>query len=229
MLKNDVRLEKTFVKYRDLINIPTRENKDKMVYLDQIRGKYLKNRSEMKRLTDGKILVRQEVLKRLKMAQELLSKQDEDLDLVLTYGFRDLSIQTERFLKRLKEVSNEYFEDPTKLYETIHRSVAVPSVAGHPTGGAVDIIIVNKKTNKPLDFGSKQYDYSNKNSYVFINGISAKARKNRNMLRSCMLQAGFAPFDAEWWHFSYGDKEWAFYYKKPYALYKQLTLKEIKV
>ncbi len=39
------------------------------------------------------------------------------------------------------------------------------------------------------------------------------------MLRNVMVSVGFAPFDGEWWHFCYGDKEWAVYYNKPAACY----------
>ena len=38
-----------------------------------------------------------------------------------------------------------------------------------------------------------------------------------------MLEEGFAPYDGEWWHFSFGDKEWAFYYKKDKALFNQIN------
>ncbi|MDR3125675.1 MAG: hypothetical protein LBU20_01195 [Candidatus Nomurabacteria bacterium] len=27
-----------------------------------------------------------------------------------------------------------------------------------------------------------------------------------------MMSQGFAPYDGEWWHFSYGDREWAAWY-----------------
>jgi hypothetical protein len=47
-------------------------------------------------------------------------------------------------------------------------------------------------------------------------------RANRKMLRDAMMAEGFAPYDGEWWHFCYGDKEWAFYYKKDKALYNQV-------
>lgn len=36
-----------------------------------------------------------------------------------------------------------------------------------------------------------------------------------------MMLYGFAPYDGEWWHFSFGDKEWAFYYKKEATLFEQ--------
>jgi D-alanyl-D-alanine dipeptidase len=37
-----------------------------------------------------------------------------------------------------------------------------------------------------------------------------------------MVAAGFAPFYGEWWHFSYGDREWAAVYGEPAALYGPL-------
>ena len=42
------------------------------------------------------------------------------------------------------------------------------------------------------------------------------------ILRKIMLEVGFAPYDGEWWHFSYGDREWAYYYKKYKYLYPQV-------
>ena len=42
-----------------------------------------------------------------------------------------------------------------------------------------------------------------------------------------MLEQEFAPYDGEWWHFSYGDREWAFYYKKEKALYKQVNAEDV--
>ncbi len=42
------------------------------------------------------------------------------------------------------------------------------------------------------------------------------------LLRRAMAQAGFAPFNGEWWHFSYGDREWAAVWNAPFALYTHL-------
>lgn len=117
----------------------------------------------------------------------------------------------------------------SSLDEEVHRLIAVPSVAGHPTGGAVDVVIVDKNSNTPIDFGSKIYDFKTKDCYTFSPYISEEAKKNRMLLRNAMMSQGFAPFDGEWWHFSYGDKEWAFYYKKDGAIYTQKQLSEVKV
>lgn len=48
------------------------------------------------------------------------------------------------------------------------------------------------------------------------------------LLRDCMLRVGFAPFDGEYWHFSYGDREWAFLTGAPASLYNQKTLQQAK-
>ena len=43
--------------------------------------------------------------------------------------------------------------------------------------------------------------------------------KWRHLLHDLMIEEGFAPFYGEWWHFSYGDKEWAVFYQQPAAIY----------
>ena len=64
-------------------------------------------------------------------------------------------------------------------------------------------------------------DYSSNKCYYKNDYISERAKNNRELLRKIMLEEEFAPYDGEWWHFSYGDKEWAFYYNKDEALYNQ--------
>lgn len=86
---------------------------------------------------------------------------------------------------------------------------------------------MNTETKKPLDFGSEIYDYTKILYPTFTKGISKNAKQNRMMLRNVMIKAGFAPYDGEWWHFSYGDREWAYYYRKKYAIYKQLSVQEV--
>jgi D-alanyl-D-alanine dipeptidase len=60
-------------------------------------------------------------------------------------------------------------------------------------------------------------------SFTFSPFIDKEAWRNRQLLRRIMTAVGFAPFDGEWWHFSYGDKEWARYYAERAAIYEQVT------
>lgn len=204
-----VNLEENMVKYQDLVKVKIRECGEKMIFVS------------IKTINNRKIILREAVVKKLIKAEELLKKQKPDLRLLVYYGYRSIKIQTLRFLEILNKTCKNYYPNPIDLYEAVHRSVAVPTVAGHPTGGAVDTTIIDKY-NREIDFGSKIYDYSTKNSYVFSQNISKKSKKNRILLREIMLCVGFAPFDGEWWHFSYGDREWTYYYKRKFAIYQQI-------
>ena len=225
-MKRIKNLERTMITYRDLLLIPVKECKEPLVYLDKrLRYGYLPTMNDMKKFT-GKIpLVRKTVFNKLIKVQEDLSKVDSSLKLFITYGYRFIDIQTQRFLKMLRSKTIPFFENPAKLYEEIHRYVAVPTVAGHPTGGAVDITISNVSSNTFLDFGSQQYNYLTKKSYFYWPTLSRNQKNNRVLLRKIMMKQGFAPFDGEWWHFSYGDKEWAKYYDKPNAIYSTIYAK----
>jgi D-alanyl-D-alanine dipeptidase len=106
------------------------------------------------------------------------------------------------------------------LAEYVHQHVAVPSVAGHPTGGAVDVTIAEDGT--PVDIGHSYADFESPKYVAFAEGLTEPQRQNRARLREAMVQAGYAPFNGEWWHFSYGDPEWAALWGEPAAIYKQL-------
>jgi len=41
-----------------------------------------------------------------------------------------------------------------------------------------------------------------------------------------MPARGFTNYAGEWWHFSYGDKEWAKYYGEQAAIYEQVNLND---
>ncbi|MEK7571297.1 MAG: M15 family metallopeptidase [Patescibacteria group bacterium] len=227
--KNTRDLEKTMVRYQDLQPIKTKDNKDGWIKIDQdqISTEYMPGMDDMKSITGSQIIVREKIYNMLLQAQKQLKKVNKNYTLVITYGYRNLEIQKRKFLQELKNIDS-FFENPIDMYEEVHRFIAVPTVAGHPTGGAIDIVIKDEKTNKILDFGSKQYDYLIKDCYVFTDSISSEASNNRMLLRQLLTDVGFSPFDGEWWHFSYGDREWAYYYKEPYAIYNQKDYDEVR-
>lgn len=224
-------LENKMIRYKDLAPIPVRENSDPIVPINpaEFPFGYMPEMSDMERTLGKTIFVRKAVNDRLLKAQMNLQAKAPYLSLFITYGYRSIEVQTLRFIQLFNDIDLPYFENPADLYEEMHRYVAVPSVAGHTTGGAVDIKIKDISTDKFIDFGSKQYDFTSKDCYVFSPSVSRIAMKNRILLRQIMVDTGFAPFDGEWWHFSYGDKEWAFYYNKPNAIYEQKRLDAIPV
>jgi D-alanyl-D-alanine dipeptidase len=54
---------------------------------------------------------------------------------------------------------------------------------------------------------------------TFYPHLTVKARANRALLYSLMIQAGFTNCYEEWWHYSYGDTAWAARAGKAFAIY----------
>lgn len=211
-------LEDKMIGYADLISVPVQPVQEKLVPIMANRTLTAKPiNDDMQAYTGDLICVRETVLDMLTQAAEMLANNSPELQLQVVYGYRALSVQQKLFKKYKQRFKSKYAGDA--LLEATHRLIAVPEVAGHPTGGAVDIQIV--KANKPIDMGTNIWEFV-KDSFMFSPSVSDLAQKNRQLLRTVMVGVGFAPFDGEWWHFSYGDREWAKYYQRPAALYEQV-------
>lgn len=52
--------------------------------------------------------------------------------------------------------------------------------------------------------------------------ISAVAQRNRQIMTKALLATGFINYPTEYWHWSYGDRYWAFHTKAPYAIYNTI-------
>ena len=223
MKKQDVYrlLEEKMLGYTDYVDVPVGPVDEPLVPIpDSCNLVARQIGTDMESYTGGQIFVRYGVLQRLEQAAKLLSEQDTNLQLEVAYGYRTLEIQKRLFEEYKIKLEPEY--EGEALLAATHRLIAVPEVAGHPAGAAVDIQIT--KNGKPLDFGTKIHEFA-PDTFTFSPFISKEGWNNRQLLRRVMMQAGFAPFDGEWWHFSYGDKEWARYYGKLAALYWQMDFR----
>lgn len=220
-----------FVRYQDLISvnevnkvtmnqkfvsIPTSSNK--------VIGKYVTDLNELE--YSPVIKVRKQVLNRLNMADTLLKEVNSNYQLMVVYGYRSMEKQVKYFNEEINKYKKD-FKDKLELYEFVHEKIAVPEVSGHPTGGAVDVVIYDMKNEKIIDFGTKVHDFNDFKSYVYYPKIREYQHNNRILLRKIMMKAGFAPYDGEWWHFSYGDREWAYYYGKNKYLYPQVNKEDV--
>jgi D-alanyl-D-alanine dipeptidase len=52
--------------------------------------------------------------------------------------------------------------------------------------------------------------------------INGAAQQNRRTLLDVMCAHGFINYPNEWWHFSYGDRYWAYYQNNQQAIYGSL-------
>jgi D-alanyl-D-alanine dipeptidase len=91
-------------------------------------------------------------------------------------------------------------------------------VPPHCCGAAVDIDLLDISTNQLVDFGSPVNEDA-EISHLHYGGITKNQKENRQYLLSTMLKAGFSSYYAEWWHYSYGDQIWAWFYGRDMCLY----------
>jgi D-alanyl-D-alanine dipeptidase len=222
------RLEEKMLSYRDYADIPVIPEEDWAAFRTVTPSDVLNVshvNGDMRPFTGDDIYVRDSVLDRLCWAGRELQNIDDRFQLEIVYGFRTLDVQRRLFHEARESLADLYDDDEEALIEAAHRRIAVPDVAGHPTGGAVDVHILC--AGEPLDMGTSIWNFS-RDAFTFSPFIDRAAWENRQLLRRAMMSAGFAPFDGEWWHFSYGDKEWARYYRRPGALFDQVGCEAVR-
>ena len=218
-MKNYSELETDMLKVSDLINVAVVDNNEFLVPLcDSPPLAVRQIDDDMRAVSGEEIFVRSSVREKLIEASSNIAGKLGEVCLEVVYGYRSLSIQTNLF-NEMRNRNQELGVSDEDIIEATHRQIAMPEVAGHPTGGAVDVQIVRQ--SKPLNFGTDIWKFERK-SYTFSPEISEEALENRLLLRAAMIEVGFAPFDGEWWHYSYGDREWAAYYKTNAAFYDQV-------
>jgi D-alanyl-D-alanine dipeptidase len=62
-------------------------------------------------------------------------------------------------------------------------------------------------------------DIDNITSPTQTDSISRSAQKNREIMSEALLEVGFVNYPTEYWHWSYGDRYWAFQTNQRYAIY----------
>lgn len=210
----------------DLKKIKCLENHEAMVDLGELGPLILCNQAntDMFPYTGKKVLVRATVKEKVIAIQKSLSSYNKNITLFVNYGYRHPEVQKKYYLEIYERLKNELqTDDPTVLEERTNLFIAHPSVAGHPTGGAIDVTLFYN--GEELDMGCKICDFDQPDKIItYSDNITKQQHDNRMLLLDALKNEGFAPFYGEWWHYSYGDKEWAAHYNKPEAIYSQLDI-----
>jgi D-alanyl-D-alanine dipeptidase len=168
-------------------------------------------------------LLRREVAWRLALAAATLPDR---VRLHLVEGYRPPEVQAALYeAHRRRLLADLPGIDVAESHVLASRFVAPPSVAAHPSGAAVDVTLVDAGGH-PLDMGTA-IDATPEDSdgacYLDAPGISALARDNRRLLAASLRTAGFVNYPTEWWHWSYGDRYWAFVSRAAAAVYGEVS------
>jgi D-alanyl-D-alanine dipeptidase len=151
--------------------------------------------------------LRETVAKKLQQAQDALPP---GYRLHVTTALRTKEAQRVLFDKYFAELTEKH---PEWSYGTRRRQTCrffapydQPAPPGHCTGAAVDVHLLlpsgrTAELRKPLTGW--------KSARSLATGLSEKAVRNREILFTAMLAAGFSNCAEEFWHFSWGDAGWA--------------------
>jgi D-alanyl-D-alanine dipeptidase len=151
------------------------------------------------------LLLRGAVIKRLVAVNDSLPK---DYQLLILDAHRTMDFQQallSSYLKIDPSLTKGWVADPK------FKAVAPP----HTTGGAIDLTLAYKGVGLALGTEYDAFeDAAELDYYELTRATAAPAAKLRRMLYLHMIAQGFAPYQKEWWHWSYGDQKWAAYYGK---------------
>ncbi len=158
---------------------------------------------------------RESVLERLIAAN---SDLPADVDLVLAEAHRPLELQRLYWESNLQKVrdTNPTMSEEEAVAETARYVAPDWIVPPHSTGGAVDVILC--RGGLELVMGSELNERCAAMRTAF-NVADPNARQNREMLVEAVSGAGLINYGHEWWHYSYGDRYWAFVTGAEIAIY----------
>jgi D-alanyl-D-alanine dipeptidase len=100
------------------------------------------------------------------------------------------------------------------------------NVPPHCTGAALDLYLVNQNA-EPYEMGIHPKDWmKDENGALSLTQseiISPEAQKNRSIMGRALNSVGFVNYPTEYWHWSYGDRYWAYVKHKAYAIYGTIS------
>ncbi len=206
------------------------DNKDPMVELKNQKEIIYGPSPEIPDNTDY-TKIRKTVYEKLKQAQALLPK---GLRFCLYEGYRSLQLQKMLFEHRFEKITkhhpqwsqDEVFIETIKLVSPIINQDGSKNIPPHSTGGAIDIYLLDDKGN-PIDMGIHPKDWmEDEEGSISLTSsciISAEAQENRKIMSKALAAVDFVNYPTEYWHWSYGDRYWAYHKNKPHAIYNSYS------
>ena len=122
------------------------------------------------------------------------------LGLAVLDGWRPLELQ--------RQIYRAAYQDPTLSPGFVSEPSADPRTPPpHLTGGAVDVTLTYRR--RPLALGTLFDTFTAQAATAAFEGSPGVVRELRRLLVRRMLDAGFAGYAQEWWHFEFGTRRWA--------------------
>lgn len=224
--------------WRDLWMVPIEESGEKLIPASYLPDKILCRPQYFIQGIRGAIpecYIRESAFLMLSKASTLLPK---GYRLVIFDAWRPFSVQQDLFLRYVQELRDiDKDMNDEMAFARASRFVSPPrneadKVSPHMTGGAVDVVLVDER-GFLCPMGS-DFDETSERSVTHYfeekaeeGNILEEERKyllNRRILYNAMVEVGFANYSEEWWHYDYGNQNWAFAKGSALAIYGKVSL-----
>jgi len=212
-----------------VLSIPIKDNAEPLVDLRQDKKISIGPSPEIPDNTNYTFM-RKTVYDKLLQAN---AKLPAGLRLCLYEGYRSLELQQQLFTTQYQNVKSRHpnwsdeqlFNETTKLVSPVVNPNGSKNIPPHSTGAAVDVYLINDK-GQALDMGIHPKDWmQDKDGLLSLTDsahISKEAKANRQIMSQALASVGFVNYPTEYWHWSYGDRYWAFVSQKPHAIYNSM-------
>lgn len=148
-------------------------------------------------------------------------------------GYRSLAVQQMLFDNEYQRVSQqnptathiERFHETTRLVSPVTNLDGSKNIPPHNTGAAVDVELITA-SGELVDMGMAAKDWCIVDPDLCLTHstlVSETAKHNREILFKVLEKQGFVNYPNEWWHFSYGDRYWAYLQEQTHAIYGPLV------
>lgn len=171
-------------------------------------------------IKDYQYMVREAVYEKIGRISRILDQQDKKL--IIRSAWRSFEHQRLLWEEKVKYMQGEF---PDKGLEEIEENVSYfitpPSKSMHATGGAVDALIFDLKTDLVMNFGTNdglKIELNDK-CYPLHPHIPVEAKENRKLLIGLFEKEDFAVDLKEYWHFDYGNVSWAIEKEEESSMY----------
>ncbi len=204
-----------------VLHLPIVENNDPLVDVRNFREIAVDSRKNED--SNSYFKLRQLVVAKLFEAAKYLP---QGVRFLVIEGHRPLSLQKKYFDEYSYELEKLHLDwDKNKIYQEASKYIAPPEIIPpHSTGGAVDLTLI-KEDGEELDMGTVlnvDPEKSDNACFTLAMNISQKAMDNRKILIDVMSKSGFVNYPTEWWHWSYGDRYWAYQTNSSCAIFNSI-------
>ena len=143
----------------------------------------------------------------LREVQLKLSKSGKGLKIFDAYRPQQAVDHFVRWSRDLEDqrMKEEYYPEVEK--NLLFQEGYISKRSGHTRGSTVDLTIVhmNDQSKTELDMGTP-FDFFGTKSWTSSKEVTSQQQSNRMLLQTLMVEYGFRPYHAEWWHFTLNDE-----------------------